>query len=173
MPELSPPGSPAGEAERIVALGLGNVLNRDEGWGVRCLELLEPRFDRAAGVDFLDGGVLGMDLMPLVERSDALLLLDAVDARKPPGTIIELDGPDIPLYAQVKLSIHQVTFQEVLFLAKVRNRLPRRLHLIGVQPADMGVGLDMSPAAGAALAEGVERAARVLVEWGVAANERT
>ena len=157
MPELS----------RAVALGLGNILNRDEGLGVHCLDHLRRRLGPVEGLDVLDGGVLGMDLLPLVERADSLLIFDAVDARKPPGTIIELAGPDIPLYSQVKLSGHQVTFQEVLHLARVRNHLPRRLHLVGVQPADMAIGLELSPVVEAALPAAADRGIRILADWGI------
>ncbi|NTU84469.1 MAG: hydrogenase maturation protease, partial [Chloroflexales bacterium] len=66
-------------------------------------------------------------------------MLDAADARQAPGSLVELRRDEIPLYAGVKLSQHQVTFQEVLGLANMRGRLPRHLHLIGVQPADMSL----------------------------------
>lgn len=152
---------------RAVVLGLGNILNRDEGVGVQCLEPLRRRLGPVEGLEILDGGVLGMGLLPLVESTDALLVLDAVDAQKSPGTVVELAGPDIPLYSQVKISRHQVTFQEVLQLAQVRNRLPRRLHLVGVQPADVAVGTDLSPVVEAALPAVTERAVRVLSDWGL------
>jgi len=163
MPELS----------RAVVLGLGNILNRDEGLGVRCLGHMRRRLGLLENLDILDGGVLGMDLLPLVERTETLLVFDAVDARKPPGTILELAGPDIPLYSQVKLSGHQVTFQEVLHLAQIRDRFPRRLHLIGVQPADMAVGLELSPAVEAALPAAVERGIRILTEWGIISSGKS
>lgn len=152
--------------DRAIVLGLGNLLNRDEGLGVQCLEPLRNRLGSVAGIEILDGGVLGLDLLPLVECARALLILDAVDARKPPGTLIELTGADIPLFGRAKLSWHQVTFQEVLQLAAMRNRLPERLHLVGVQPADLSIGLELSPEVAAAMPALIERAAAVLAGWG-------
>ncbi|MCX6560236.1 MAG: HyaD/HybD family hydrogenase maturation endopeptidase [Candidatus Aminicenantes bacterium] len=152
--------------DRAIVLGLGNLLNRDEGLGVQCLEPLRNRLGSVAGIEILDGGVLGLDLLPLVECARALLILDAVDARKPPGTLIELTGADIPLFGRAKLSWHQVTFQEVLQLAAMRNRLPERLHLVGVQPADLSIGLELSPEVAAAMPALIEHAAAVLAGWG-------
>jgi len=154
------------ELKRAVVLGLGNILSRDEGLGVHCLEPLRRRLGPVPGVEILDGGVLGMDLLSLVEGTDALLILDAVDARKPPGTVVELDGQDIPRFSHIKISWHQVTFQEVLQFAQIRGRLPSLLHLIGVQPADVSPGLGMSPVVEAASPEVAEAAERVLAEWG-------
>jgi hydrogenase maturation protease len=94
-----------------------------------------------------------------------LLLLDATNAGQPAGTLIELQRDQIPLYSGVKMSEHQITFQEVLGLAKVRGRLPEQLHLIGVQPADLGIGTELSPIVAARLPDMIERTRAVLQDW--------
>jgi hydrogenase maturation protease len=154
-------------AQRKMVLGLGNILNRDEGVGVHALRALEAQLGRQAGVEFVDGGVLGLNLLPLVEECSHLLILDAADAGQAPGTLVELERDEIPLYSGVKLSQHQVTFQEVLALAKIRDGLPPYLHLIGVQPADLSIGLDLSPTAAATIPHVLERASAVLRSWGL------
>ncbi|MGB8647750.1 MAG: HyaD/HybD family hydrogenase maturation endopeptidase [Anaerolineae bacterium] len=153
--------------DRKIVLGLGNTLNRDEGVGVQALKAVEAALGDRAGVEFIDGGTLGLDLLPLVEDSSHLLLLDAVNAGQPPATLVELPGEDIPLYSGIKMSQHQVTFQEVLGLASLRGKLPPHLHLLGVQPADLGLGLDLSPQVQALLPELVHRATAVLRSWGL------
>ena len=132
------------EAARKVVLGLGNLLNKDEGLGVQALKLLDARLGQQEQVELLDGGVLGLNLLMIVEECSHLLILDAVNAGKAPGTVIELRKEQIPLYAGVKMSQHQMTFQEVLGLANIRDKLPEHLHLIGVQPEDISIGLDLS-----------------------------
>ena len=153
------------EKNRKIVLGLGNILNRDEGLGVHCLETLRKDLQDFPSIDILDGGVLGLDLLPLVESCSHLLILDAVDARKTPGTIIELRGDEIPLFSQIKLSWHQVTFQEVLQLAGVRGNLPGRLHLVGAQPADISIGFGLSPVIGPLVPDLAGRAVAVLKKW--------
>ncbi len=81
--------------------------------------------------------------------------------------MIELARDEIPLFSGIKLSQHQVTFQEVLGLATVRGKLPPHLHLIGVQPADLEIGLELSPTVAAALPEVIRRATAVLGAWGL------
>ncbi|MBK9715011.1 MAG: hypothetical protein IPO81_27550 [Kouleothrix sp.] len=63
---------------------------------------------------------MGLSLLQLVEACDHLLIVDAVNAGVPPGTVVELGCDEIPPYAGVRPSQHQVTFQEVLGLAKIR-----------------------------------------------------
>jgi hydrogenase maturation protease len=153
---------------RGVVLGLGNVLNRDEGLGIFCLDLLRSRLPDCGGVEFLDGGVLGMALLPVVEACGHLLLLDAVDAGRPPGTVVELSREEIPRLARLKLSWHQLGFQEVLEFAAVRGNLPERLHLVGVQPFDIVSGYRLSPAIEEVLPKIADRAVEILKEWGLA-----
>ena len=153
-------------ATRKIVLGLGNTLNCDEGLGVYALKALEARLaGHAPEVEFLDGGVLGLNLLPWVEEASHLLVLDAINARKASGTLIELQRDQIPLYTGIKLSDHQVTFQEVLGLANFRGHLPAHLHMIGAQPADLSVGVELSPAITDILPEILNRAEAILREW--------
>lgn len=153
-------------AKRRIVLGLGNTLNRDEGMGVHALKVLEKRLgNRATDIELLDGGVLGLNLLIFVEDASHLLILDAVNANQPAGTVIELSRDEIPLYNGIRLSQHQVTFQEVLWLAKIRDKMPAFLHLIGTQPGDISTGVEMSPEVEHSLADVAERAERILMEW--------
>ena len=158
----------AGTGKRKIVLGLGNTLNRDEGLGVFALGPVRERLRDDDGVEILDGGVLGMALLPLVESCSHLLLLDAVDTGAPPATVTELSREEIPLFARLKLSLHQLSFQEVLQLANIRGNLPSRLHLVGAQPVDLSIGYGLSPEIEAVLPEIADRAVRILGSWGIA-----
>jgi hydrogenase maturation protease len=150
---------------RKIVLGLGNLLNCDEGLGIHALRALGGQLGPQRAVELVDGGVMGLDLLPLVEECSHLLVLDAANAGATPGTLIELEREQIPLYSGVKMSEHQITFQEVLGLANLRDRLPPHLHLIGVQPADMSLGVELSEIVAQALPLVIERAVMVLREW--------
>ena len=154
------------QATRKIVLGLGNTLNRDEGLGVHALKPLEASLaDRAPEVEFLDGGVLGLNLLPWVDEASHLLVLDAINVRKEAGTVIEVKRDEIPLYTGMKLSDHRDTFQEVLGLANFRGHLPAQLYMVGAQPDDLSVGVDLSPAITDVLPQILARAEAVLREW--------
>lgn len=150
---------------RKVVMGLGNLLNRDEGLGVQAVKLLDDRIGKQTDFELLDGGVLGLNLLMIVEECSHLLILDAVNVGKPAGTVVELTKEQIPLYAGVKLSQHQITFQEVLGLANIRGKLPEHLHLIGIQPEDISVGLDLSQSIAEKMPEVISRAERMIEQW--------
>jgi hydrogenase maturation protease len=155
------------ESNRKVVMGLGNLLQRDEGFGVYALQALRDRLGEQPGLEFVEGGVMGLDLLPLVEECSHLLLLDAVDAGKPAGALVELSKDEIPLYTGIKLSQHQVTFQEVLALVKLRGYTPGYIHLLGVQPADLSFGMELSPLAAGQMSAVLNRATAILQTWGL------
>lgn len=153
--------------QRSVVLGLGNLLQRDEGFGLAALKALQQSIGEPPGLEFVDGGVMGLDLLPLVETTRQLLILDAVNTARPAGTIVEFTREQLPLFSGIRLSQHQVGFQEVLGLASLREQLPEQLHLVGVQPAVLEPGTTLSPLVAATLPEVVSRATAVLRVWGV------
>jgi len=156
--------------QRKIVLGLGNTLNRDEGLGVHALNALEQHLrgsfrDEQIPVELIDGGTLGLNLLPIVEESSHLLVLDAINAGKPPGSLVELKRDEIPLYRGIKMSEHQITFQEILGLAKFREKFPPNLRFIGIQPGDIDIGVELSPAVAASIPAAVARSLAVLKEW--------
>jgi hydrogenase maturation protease len=75
---------------RKVVLGLGNLLQQDDGFGVRVVQALERELGiemQRAGVELVDGGTLGLSLLPLVEECSHLLVVDAVEAGLAPGAL--------------------------------------------------------------------------------------
>ncbi|MBT3313579.1 MAG: HyaD/HybD family hydrogenase maturation endopeptidase [Anaerolineae bacterium] len=157
------------EATRKIVFGLGNTLNNDEGMGVFAMQALEERLRDLVvdDLEFIDGGVLGLNLLPWVEEASHLLVLDAINASKEPGTVIELKSDEIPLYTGVKMSDHQILFQEVLGLAKFREKFPENLHMVGAQPIDLSVGVELSDGIKEVMPEILDHAEAVLRSWGL------
>jgi hydrogenase maturation protease len=151
-------------AQRKIILGIGNLLNRDEGVGIHAIRALQQK-NATGDFEIIDGGTLGLNLLPLVEESSHLIVLDAMDAHEEPGTLIELAREQVPLFSAIKMSQHQLLFQEVLALAQVRGHLPEHLTLIGIQPADLEVGVDLSPTVAQTLPRLVARAEDIAREW--------
>jgi hydrogenase maturation protease len=122
-------------ASDILVLGIGNLLWADEGLGIRALEQLHEGWRFRPGVRLLDGGTQGLYLLPFVEQSRRLLILDAVDYGLAPGAIKVVRDGDVPAFMGAKkMSLHQTGFQEVLAVAGLRGWQPEAITLLGVQP---------------------------------------
>lgn len=125
-------------SKRILILGIGNLLWADEGFGVRCVEVLNGGWVFPPQVTLIDGGTQGLYLLPYVQEADCLLVFDAVDYGDPAGTLREVVGDQVPRFMGAKkMSLHQTGFQEVLMAAELTGKLPAELVLIGVQPEEL------------------------------------
>ena len=130
----------------LVVIGLGNPLMGDDGLGIAALERLRARFVLPAGIELVDGGTWGLNLLPVIEDADGVILIDAIDAGVPPGTPVRLEHAALPRYLATKISPHQVDLRDVLGLAELRGTLPADTVAIGLQPQSMEFGDTLSPA---------------------------
>lgn len=140
----------------LLILGLGNVLLEDDGVGSAAISLLLDRFEPPPDVRVLDGGTLGLSLLPHVEMSDAVILVDAVRADGAPGTLVRLDGDDVAPAVATRLSPHQVGVADLLDGARWLGRYPARVVLLGLVPSSMELSVGLSPLVRASLSELVD-----------------
>ncbi|MGB5062699.1 MAG: HyaD/HybD family hydrogenase maturation endopeptidase [Candidatus Competibacter sp.] len=141
---------------RIVVLGLGNILLRDEGVGVRVVEALAARYVLPAVVEVVDGGTVGMDLLDTLAGCDHLLVCDAVQTGAPPASVVKLADAEVPALFQTRFSPHQLGLAEVLATLILMEEAPAALTLIGVVPIDLELGVELSPDVAAAVERAVE-----------------
>lgn len=158
---------------RIAVIGLGNILLRDEGLGVRAVEALGKRFDFPEEVRLIDGGTLGLDLLPLIEGVEKVLFVDAADLKKEPGSIAVIEDRKIPSLLEPKLSLHHVGLSDLLFAARFMGNQPAKVALIGMQPETMEMGLELSPMVLHRFDELLGTIVAKLREWGLGVKEIT
>jgi hydrogenase maturation protease len=155
-------------AAPALVIGLGNILLRDDGAGIRAVEALRDLAERDQTMPpdarFVDGGTLGMDLLRTVEGARLLLLLDAVDLDLPPGTVTVLRGDAIVAAGGRWGGAAEGGVGELLAVARLMGWLPDPVALVGIQVADMGFGMGLSERVEAALPGAVEAARRELLE---------
>jgi hydrogenase maturation protease len=124
--------------DRVLIMGIGNVLWADEGFGVRCIEHLAAQWALPDGVTLLDGGTQGLYLLPFLEEADTLIVFDAVDYGLEPGTLKVVENDEVPRFMGAKkMSLHQTGFQDVIATAQLMGYCPERLLLIGCQPEEL------------------------------------
>lgn len=130
----------------IGVIGLGNPLRRDDGIGIILVERLQQQKKKLPkGIECIDGGTGGMNLLHLLARFDSAIIVDAVDFHGIPGesrvfTLEEIRSqkPD------VRMSTHDSNFLHVLQLSKELQELPKTLVIFGVQPNDVSHGTGLS-----------------------------
>jgi hydrogenase maturation protease len=150
-------------------LGIGNILLRDEGAGVHAVRALSERYVFPEEVKLIDGGTMGLDLLPFIEGSDRLLIVDAVDFKSPPGTVEVIEGPETLAFLDTKLSVHQIGIPDMLFAASFSGVMPPVACLVGIQPDIIETGLEMSEKVSENFETLIKAILGKLRQWGVEA----
>jgi hydrogenase maturation protease len=140
------PGKPSpgcGSRPEILILGIGNILLRDEGVGVRVVEALRERA-LPEGIEALDGGTSGAGLVDEIADRRKVIAVDSMQAEAEPGAVFRLGLADL-LRNPDQLSLHEFGLLDTLMMAKRLGCLPREIVIFGIQPKDIRTGLDLSP----------------------------
>ena len=131
------------ERRPILILGIGNILLRDEGVGVRVIETLQQQ-KTPDTIDLVDGGTSGADLIDVLADRRKVIIVDAVDAGKAPGTVIRFEEDDLENIPNSALSLHELGIAETLKMTSKLNCKPKEVVFFGIQPKDISPGLELS-----------------------------
>ena len=140
------------KTKRVLVIGLGNILLKDEGIGVHIARQLEKQ-GLPSNVEVIDGGTSGLDVLLSQEGSYKFVVVDAIRAGKKPGTIYkgrfkageknkltQIFGQD----KESKISLHQVGLLEALTAAEKMNCAPEEVIIIGAEPGEVDCGLELT-----------------------------
>ena len=122
----------------VTILGIGNVILRDEGFGVRVAEYLDKHYEFPDTVQIVDGGTLGIELTQYVTGTEKLLVIDSINGGAEPGTTFRFHNDDVMEHFQDKLSAHEVGIQDVLgmmeLLPQMVEQALQELKNWGIEP---------------------------------------
>jgi hydrogenase maturation protease len=129
----------------VLVLGVGNMLLTDEGVGGRVAEELIRQYRIPEGVEVVDGGTMGMDLVPYMDDRSHLFIVDAIKTQKNPGQAVRLPLDDPPAFFRTMMSPHQLGLAEVLGVTKLTDSMPPNIILFGMEPFSLETAIGLSP----------------------------
>jgi hydrogenase maturation protease len=160
---------PRPAAPIALVLGFGNVLLSDDGAGVRLVELLRAQASPGTA-DFVDGGTLGFSLLPYLEATDSMLVIDAAQLSTGAASIglFEDEAMDRFLRSTRRRTVHEVGLIDLLDMARLEGCLPRRRALLCIQPCRIDWSDALSAPVAQVLPEAARQARELLRRWAVA-----
>lgn len=157
----------------VLVLGIGNLLLSDEAVGVRAVEALQQRYHLPDGVDLLDGGTCGMELIDDMASRQHLIVADAVLTGAEPGTVVTLRDGEVPALFSRKISPHQLGLADVLSALHLTGEFPDKLTLVGVVPESVEPAIGLTDTVAASLDEVLRRLCDALAESGIAVSAKS
>src|SRR5271165_1690726 len=135
-------------SEKILVLGVGNILLKDDGIGPHVIAALDRKiaWPNGASVDLRDGGTLGLVLLPEIEAATALIVVDAANFGGAPGEVKVFDSGAMDVQVGgAKSSAHELALADLLCAARLSGSLPRRRALVAIAPSSVEWGLEPTP----------------------------
>ena len=151
----------------IVVLGIGNILLRDDGVGVESsasssASSIAGPSSCPPGTRLLDGGTLGLDLLPVVSEARAIVLVDAVDLGRAPGSVVVVGDDTLRQASAGPLGAGPGGLGDLLVAARLMGTLPDAMVLVGVQPSEIDTGLGLTDVVRAAVPAAIRTTIREL-----------
>ncbi|MDP3048814.1 MAG: HyaD/HybD family hydrogenase maturation endopeptidase [Thermodesulfovibrionales bacterium] len=137
-------GGDTNSPQKIVILGVGNLLLSDEGVGVHVANEL-MKMELPPEVTVVEGGTDGFGLLNIITEADRLIVIDAVKGGATPGSIYRFDINDVRnCPSGFKTSVHQIGILEVIDLSGLIGKTPHTT-VIGVEPKSLKMSMELSP----------------------------
>lgn len=146
---------------KTVVLGLGNILHRDDGAGAQVISRLRTDRRVPADVSLVEGGTLGLELLPYVWECGRLIVIDAIDVGEVPGALVRMSGEELNSLP-TNSSVHQLGVSDLLVALRMLAERQPEVVLLGVQPENTDWSPELSPGIAATIDSLVEAAIREL-----------
>ncbi len=129
--------------ERVLILGIGNLVLRDEGVGIHAVQALEKE-QLPSHVEVLDGGTGGVGIIGVLQEFDRIVMIDATLDDSPAGTIKKIKPKFSKDYPQL-LSSHEFGLRDMIESMIVQENIPE-IDLITISIKNyQEIGMDLSP----------------------------
>lgn len=132
----------------IRVIGIGNPMAGDDAVGSHIIRKLVEH--RISGVELIDAGLVGLDLLDLLEGVKKVIIIDAFRRGGKPGEVVRLVLPEdleqISAFAweSVMPSTHFIGLGEALTMGNVLGILPPYLIIFGIELGQTEIGMGLS-----------------------------
>jgi hydrogenase maturation protease len=125
----------------VVVIGVGNRFRRDDSFGPLLVDAIAG--DVPAAVDLSESDGEPARVIDTWAGADLAVVVEAVRHGAPAGSVIDIDATeqfDGAAPGTGRGGSHSLGLAEAIALGRALGRMPRRLRVVGVEPADLGYG---------------------------------
>ena len=131
------------QASRVVIIGVGNLLMRDEGIGIHAVQALQE-MELPDNIDIVDGGT-SPDIVAYTRAGNKVIIIDSAKAGGEPGAVYRFMPEDLEDDSSEILSAHEMGVPQNLRLMALSGNEPSEVIIIGIEPKEIDLGTELSP----------------------------
>ncbi len=128
----------------MLIIGIGNILEKDDGVGVYASTYLKRNFEFSPEIEIINGGVEGIHLLNRLEEHKEILLLDAIEIEDNPSSIYLIPAKELGDRGLNVGGAHEIGILESLSILELQDKPIPDVTLLGVVPEDVSFEIDLS-----------------------------
>ncbi len=133
------------EKKQLALLGIGNVLQKDDGIGVYAAEYLLHNYTFSPKIEIINGGVEGINLLDIFIEHHEVVILDTIALDDEPGSIYNIPAKELGGYGLNSGSAHEIGVLQCLDMLDLQGRPRPKSNIIAIIPQEITFAFDLSP----------------------------
>ena len=132
------------EAMSIVVLGVGNVLEEDDGVGIYACAYLNANYTFTPEIEIINGGVEGINLLNLFLENERIIILDTINLDDEVGSIYNIPSYELSGYGLNSGGAHEVGVMQCLDMIELMGHPLPESNVIGIIPKSITFEMGLS-----------------------------
>jgi len=129
----------------MVIIGIGNVLQKDDGLGVYAASYLNDNYNFSKNIDIINGGVEGIHLLNVLEENDHVVVLDCLQLKDEPASIYAIPAQEISGYGLNNGGAHEIGILQCMDMMELQGKEVPQAIVIGIVPGEVTFEFGLSP----------------------------
>jgi hydrogenase maturation protease len=125
-------------------LGVGNILELDDGIAIYATKYLESNYTFEPNIDIINGGVEGINLLNLFMEYDSILILDAIEIDDEAGSIYHIPSEKLTGYGLNSGGAHEIGVLQCFDILELMGKDLPESSVFGIIPHTIDVAIGLS-----------------------------
>ncbi|MDD5717138.1 MAG: HyaD/HybD family hydrogenase maturation endopeptidase [Sulfuricurvum sp.] len=127
-----------------VVLGVGNVLEEDDGIGIYACAYLNANYTFEPDIEVINGGVEGINLLNLFLENERIVILDTINLDDTAGSIYNIPSYELSGYGLNSGGAHEVGVMQCLDMIELMGYPLPESNVIGIVPRSITFHMGLS-----------------------------
>ena len=128
----------------MIIIGIGNVLQKDDGLGVYAATYLNENYTFDTNIQIINGGVEGIHLLNVLEENDHIIILDCLQLDDAPASIYAIPAQEISGYGLNNGGAHEIGILQCMDMMELQGKEVPEAIVIGIVPAEVTFAFGLS-----------------------------
>jgi len=129
----------------LAILGVGNILEKDDGIAIYASKYLEKNYDFKPSLDIVNGGVEGINLLNMFMEYKHIIILDAIEIEDTPGSIYHIPSQELTGYGLNSGGAHEIGVLQCFDILELMGKDIPQSSILGIVPKEINLFIGLSP----------------------------